>query len=101
MFVSNILILANNYFEEILKAYDLFPAALGVGGYISNEDDSRLIEPIEVQNKIDEIVNEFKNNKGRCFVRASGTEDVVRIYSEADSEGIAKIISEKVYEILE
>ena len=85
---------------EIIPSVNLKKIVKDKSIYISNEDDSRLIEPIEVQNKIDEIVNEFKNNKGRCFVRASGTEDIVRIYSEADSEEIAKIISEKVYNIL-
>jgi GT2 family glycosyltransferase len=37
-FLDDDTILENNYFEEILKTYALFPTALGVGGYISNED---------------------------------------------------------------
>ena len=38
-FLDDDTILASNYFEEIVKTYSLFPAALGVGGYISNEDE--------------------------------------------------------------
>lgn len=68
--------------------------------YVSNEDDSRLIEPINIQNKIDEIVEEYKNDLGRCFVRASGTEDIVRVYAEAKTSEIAQKISDKVFELL-
>lgn len=37
-FLDDDTILDASYFAEILKTYDLFPAALGVGGYITNED---------------------------------------------------------------
>jgi len=36
-FLDDDTVLERNYFEEILKVYRLFPEALGVGGYISNE----------------------------------------------------------------
>jgi len=36
-FLDDDTVLAPNYFEELLKTYTLFPAALGVGGYINNE----------------------------------------------------------------
>ena len=36
-FLDDDTILEANYFEEIIKAYQQFPEALGVGGYISNE----------------------------------------------------------------
>lgn len=38
-FLDDDTILEPNYFEEILKTYQLFPDALGVGGYINNEDN--------------------------------------------------------------
>lgn len=37
-FLDDDTILEPQYFEEILKAYEQFPEALGVGGYIANED---------------------------------------------------------------
>ncbi|WP_439553972.1 glycosyltransferase family 2 protein [Flavobacterium macrobrachii] len=36
-FLDDDTILKENYFEEILKTYSIFPNALGVGGYINNE----------------------------------------------------------------
>lgn len=70
--------------------------------FIPNEDDSRLIEPIEIQNKIDEIVKTYSNSIARCFVRPSGTEDIVRIYAEAatlqDAKCVAQIIKDCILE---
>ncbi|KAK5118014.1 hypothetical protein LTR62_004058 [Meristemomyces frigidus] len=43
--------------------------------------EQRLATPARVQPKIDEIVSKYRD--GRCFVRASGTEDAVRVYGEA------------------
>ena len=36
-FLDDDTILENRYFEEIIKTYEVFPEALGVGGYINNE----------------------------------------------------------------
>jgi len=36
-FLDDDTILESNYFEEIIKTYNFFPDALGVGGYINNE----------------------------------------------------------------
>ena len=36
-FLDDDTVLEPNYFEEIIKTYTIFPEALGVGGYISNE----------------------------------------------------------------
>lgn len=43
--------------------------------------DTQLSQPAGIQDRIDVIVKGFE--KGRCFVRPSGTEDVVRVYAEA------------------
>ncbi|CAI5757006.1 unnamed protein product [Candida verbasci] len=51
-----------------------------------------LVEPAGIQDKIDKYVSEIPN--GRSFVRASGTEDAVRIYAEADTEeNVSKLIN--------
>ena len=49
--------------------------------YICNNDESRLIKPENIQNGLDTI-----NNKYNCrsFIRPSGTEDLIRVYIEAD-----------------
>jgi phosphoacetylglucosamine mutase len=71
--------------------------------FIPNEEETRLLHPIDVQNYIDQILKENIEHSARCFVRPSGTEDVVRIYSEASSieiaMDIAKLVSNKILEI--
>ena len=41
--------------------------------------------------------------EGRCFVRPSGTEDVVRVYAEArtqaDADALALVAAQAVYDI--
>ncbi len=63
--------------------------------FIPNEDDTKLLEPREIQNEINQIVSQY-SGLARCFVRPSGTEDIVRIYSEAENLDVAKEIAEKV-----
>ena len=64
----------------------------------TNDNETRLIEPESVQKIIDDVVKECKN--GRAFIRPSGTEDVVRVYAEADSIEEAKQITNKLVEAL-
>ena len=48
--------------------------------FVTEDAERRLVRPLELQAKIDRLVQE---TKGRSFVRPSGTEDVVRVYAEA------------------
>jgi phosphoacetylglucosamine mutase len=64
--------------------------------FVPNEDESRLIHPVEAQSFIDLTIDKYPNCNARCFVRPSGTEDIVRIYAEADTLEIAITISESV-----
>lgn len=57
-------------------------------------------KPEGLQKLIDDTVGEFGSGS-RCFVRPSGTEDIVRIYAEANSQCSAGKIANKVkFEIL-
>jgi len=58
----------------------------------TNEDETRIIEPKEIQDKIDKLINEFTEFNPRIFIRPSGTEDCIRIYIESDLEDINYII---------
>ena len=63
------------------------------------ESAERLLQrPEGLQERINEIVGKYKD--GRCFVRASGTEDVVRIYGEAaeafDCENMLREVGEEI-----
>ncbi|XP_062542981.1 phosphoacetylglucosamine mutase [Armigeres subalbatus] len=52
---------------------------------ITTTDAERIcVTPVGVQDDINGIVAKYK--KGRSFVRPSGTEDVVRVYAEADTK---------------
>lgn len=57
-----------------------------------------LVEPAGLQDKIDGIVSKYP--EGRSFVRASGTEDAVRVYAEADTKEHAEKLSEEVAALL-
>lgn len=57
-----------------------------------------LVSPPGLQDKIDEIVQKHPN--GRSFVRASGTEDAVRVYAEADTKEATDEISSLVSALL-
>lgn len=50
-----------------------------------------LVEPVGMQAKIDALVAKYP--LGRMFVRASGTEDAVRVYAEADTQEHAEQLS--------
>lgn len=71
------------------KAYDDLPNRLAKVivadrlAYKTTNAERTLVEPKGIQNKIDELVAKYPN--GRSFVRASGTEDAVRVYAEADT----------------
>ena len=66
--------------------------------YITTAADTKLLEPAWLQPKIDELVDATK--QGRAFVRPSGTEDVVRIYAEAESTSEMKLLVASITSLL-
>lgn len=69
---------------------------------ITTADAERIcLTPDGLQDEIDSIVSKY--NKGRSFVRPSGTEDVVRVYAEAATNkevvSLADEVSSKVYDM--
>ncbi|XP_009702181.1 PREDICTED: phosphoacetylglucosamine mutase [Cariama cristata] len=56
--------------------------------------ERRAVTPPGLQEKIDELVKKYKLS--RAFVRPSGTEDVVRIYAEADTQENADALAHEV-----
>uniref|UniRef100_A0A915JAT1 phosphoacetylglucosamine mutase n=1 Tax=Romanomermis culicivorax TaxID=13658 RepID=A0A915JAT1_ROMCU len=57
---------------------------------IETADAERIcISPIGLQEAINATISKY--SQARAFVRPSGTEDVVRVYAEADTEGIVKM----------
>jgi len=54
------------------------------GAFETTDAERRCVRPEGFQDAIDALVAKYPG--GRCFVRPSGTEDVVRVYAEAPSE---------------
>jgi len=69
---------------------------------IETTDAERVcVKPVGLQDAINSIVAKFKD--GRSFVRPSGTEDVVRVYAESDTQAntdqLAYEVGVKVHEM--
>lgn len=67
--------------------------------FSTTDAERKLTSPPELQPKIDSLVQKF--SQGRSFVRASGTENVVRVYAEANSRVQADELALKVSHLLE
>lgn len=64
----------------------------------TTDAERRLVAPAGMQDKIDSLVAKYPN--GRSFVRASGTEDAVRVYGEADTRENADRLTDEVSALL-
>lgn len=63
-----------------------------------SDDETRVLQPAALQLALDAAMASVRN--GRCFVRPSGTEDVVRIYAEAATRAEADQLTELVHEAI-
>eukprot|EP00529_Nitzschia_sp_RCC80_P010956 CAMPEP_0113510406 /NCGR_PEP_ID=MMETSP0014_2-20120614/38120_1 /TAXON_ID=2857 /ORGANISM="Nitzschia sp." /LENGTH=634 /DNA_ID=CAMNT_0000406357 /DNA_START=132 /DNA_END=2036 /DNA_ORIENTATION=+ /assembly_acc=CAM_ASM_000159 len=63
----------------------------------TNENDTICLAPSGVQDELNVAMTEFG---GRCFVRPSGTEDVVRVYAEAPTPDACYGLSLKAEQIV-
>ncbi|MES1907589.1 MAG: hypothetical protein MHM6MM_000681, partial [Cercozoa sp. M6MM] len=62
---------------------------------ITTDAERKCIAPADLQPMIDAAVNEI-GGSARSFVRPSGTEDVVRVYAEADTPSQARALAQRV-----
>ncbi|KAI9008789.1 hypothetical protein CLU79DRAFT_776347 [Phycomyces nitens] len=60
--------------------------------------ERQLVEPAGLQAEIDALVAKYPN--GRSFVRASGTEDAVRVYAEASTRAETDELASKVAQLV-
>ncbi|NXF38469.1 AGM1 mutase, partial [Nyctibius bracteatus] len=60
----------------------------------TTDAERRAVTPPRLQEKIDALVKKYRLS--RAFVRPSGTEDVVRIYAEADTQENADALAHEV-----
>ncbi|KAI9892391.1 MAG: Phosphoacetylglucosamine Mutase [Vezdaea aestivalis] len=68
------------------------------GVFKTTDAERRLESPAGLQDKIDELVGRYRG--GRSFVRASGTEDAVRVYAEATTKNEADELANHVAELV-
>lgn len=61
---------------------------------VPNSSETRVLEPPSLQPLIDKSVAQVAS--GRAFVRPSGTEDVVRVYAEGDTQQAADDLAARV-----
>jgi len=64
----------------------------------TTDAERQLTEPAGVQQSLNQLVAKYKN--GRSFVRPSGTEDVVRIYAEAETQKDADQLAQEVCDLV-
>ena len=66
-----------------------------------SEDETKALSPAVLQPALDELASKF--DKGRCFVRPSGTEDVVRVYAEAatqeEADELAMLVAQATWKL--
>lgn len=67
-FLDDDTVLDPHYFAEIKKAYTLFPDAMGVGGYITNEDHWEFVGPDYRPSIQEYFYDGWKKNDGSRFV---------------------------------
>lgn len=73
--------------------YKIVDIKMKYSKFITNEDDSKIIEPKNMQIIIDELSNKYANSK--IYVRPTGTEDYLRVYVESETDdNCEKIIEE-------
>lgn len=61
--------------------------------------DTKLIQPIHLQSEIDRLVSE-NTLHGRAFVRPSGTEDLVRVYAEAETRQLCDRLAQMIADLI-
>jgi phosphoacetylglucosamine mutase len=66
---------------------------------VTNDTETAVVQPALLQTEIDAVVATYP--KGRAFVRPSGTEDVVRVYAEADTQENADALASALVDIVQ
>ena len=63
----------------------------------TNHNETLCVQPVGLQDALEKAIGEIVTNGrkggGRCFVRPSGTENVVRIYAEAPTSKQANLLA--------
>ena len=70
----------------------------------TTDAERRCVTPAGLQEAIDNSVNHLNSsgssNNCRAFVRPSGTEDVVRVYAEANTQQLADNLAQEIIKLV-
>lgn len=94
--ILNILSEVKVTFTEYTKEFTKYPQVLL---NIAVDDKQRILSNAELQKSIEEV-NSVLHGSGRLLVRASGTENLIRVMVEADAEEVAKAHAEALINII-
>ena len=92
--------------QDWLKIYTEYPSKLGKCAVLdkdkfeSSENELELIQPLYLQSYIQRICN-AQSYPCRAFVRASGTENILRLYAESPDQETCKCVYEKISAFIE
>lgn len=87
----------NNYYNDLSSRQVKVPV-VNKSLIVCNDDETRVASPVALQTDLDQTMARFQN--GRCFIRPSGTEDVVRVYAEATTQSEADELALACVEII-
>ena len=80
-----------DFYNEL--PYKIVDIQVKYNKFITNEDDSKILEPKNMQKIIDELSKKYTNSK--IYVRPAGIEDCLRVYAESETvDNCEKIIEE-------
>ncbi|KMZ74694.1 Phosphoglucosamine mutase [Zostera marina] len=65
---------------------------------ITANAETQVVKPFGLQKMIDSETAKY--TKGRCFIRPSGTEDVIRVYAEASTQEAVDTLAQSVGQIV-
>ena len=85
---------ANIFVYKKFKTYKL--KVKDKNAIIADEIKAIVVEPKEIQNHIDLLVEKHKELSPRIYIRPSGTEDIIRIHIEADTDEVIQQIREEL-----
>ena len=69
--------------------------------FLTTWDETRLTQPSMLQDMIDYCCQTQAKEEARCFIRPSGTEDILRIYIEAKTQHSVNVIAKEILKEIE
>lgn len=88
--------LYSDYHSQTLKA-----VVKDRSQFLTTWDETRLTQPSTLQDTIDHCCQTKAKEEARCFIRPSGTEDILRIYIEAKTKLTVDMIAKEILKTIE